>query len=242
MPPKQTGGSRLGTVPRPAATLALGLLAIAFPLCAQPPGDGKAGTQTVARRKATVPKAQVPARNYPDPGRMVEPDAFDADLLNALVFDLSNHERRTRGLEPFRHFEALDRVASGHSADMASQGYFSHTARRGLVSRENLAGRLARGGVSFGRAAENIALFPLVVSRTFAQRGRGPWAPRQEIERQGTTYQRLARDIVRGWMDSPGHRRNLLDPELTHMGTGVAIGQRESIPYVYVTQDFSADR
>ncbi len=231
--------------PSPAGSrfcLALGLLVAVFPAPAAPREPSKAAVRPVARRKTVSPPVQVLARDYPDPDRMIETESFEAGLLSALVFDLSNQERRRAGIGPFRRSEDLDRVAAGHSADMASRGYFSHTARRGLISRENLTDRLARGGVSYVRAAENIALFPVVVSRTFAQRGRGPWAPREEIGRQGTTYRRLAQDIVRGWMESPGHRRNLLDPALTHLGVGVALGQRDGIPYVYATQDFCAER
>ncbi|KQB85022.1 CAP domain-containing protein [Corynebacterium oculi] len=31
-----------------------------------------------------------------------------------------------------------------------------------------------------------------------------------------------AQDVVQDWLDSEGHRNNLLDPEATHMGTGVS--------------------
>ncbi|WP_407697595.1 CAP domain-containing protein [Streptomyces corynorhini] len=36
--------------------------------------------------------------------------------------------------------------------------------------------------------------------------------------------QRTAREVVRGWMDSPGHRANILAPDFTHLGTGFAGG------------------
>ncbi|MEV7422365.1 MULTISPECIES: CAP domain-containing protein [unclassified Streptomyces] len=36
--------------------------------------------------------------------------------------------------------------------------------------------------------------------------------------------QRTAREVVRGWMDSPGHRANILKPDFTHLGTGFAGG------------------
>jgi uncharacterized protein YkwD len=45
-----------------------------------------------------------------------------------------------------------------------------------------------------------------------------------------------ARRVVRTWMRSPGHRANILDPSLTHLGVGVVrAGHRW-----YVTQDFLA--
>ncbi|AXG82090.1 CAP domain-containing protein [Streptomyces paludis] len=36
--------------------------------------------------------------------------------------------------------------------------------------------------------------------------------------------QRTAREVVRGWMDSPGHRANILKPGFTHLGVGYAGG------------------
>ncbi|WP_411113781.1 CAP domain-containing protein [Streptomyces sp. 029-5] len=36
--------------------------------------------------------------------------------------------------------------------------------------------------------------------------------------------QRDPREVVRGWMDSPGHRANILEPGFTHLGVGFAGG------------------
>ncbi|MFJ5222962.1 CAP domain-containing protein [Streptomyces sp. NPDC088400] len=36
--------------------------------------------------------------------------------------------------------------------------------------------------------------------------------------------QRTAREVVQGWMDSPGHRANILKPGFTHLGIGFAGG------------------
>ena len=44
----------------------------------------------------------------------------------------------------------------------------------------------------------------------------------------------LARMVVDSWMSSPGHRQNLLHPEFTDIGVGVAASSRE----VRVTQAF----
>jgi uncharacterized protein YkwD len=39
--------------------------------------------------------------------------------------------------------------------------------------------------------------------------------------------QGLARMIVAGWMSSPGHRQNILDPAYTHLGVGITVIGRE---------------
>ncbi|MFD6417879.1 CAP domain-containing protein [Streptomyces sp. NPDC060194] len=49
--------------------------------------------------------------------------------------------------------------------------------------------------------------------------------------------QRTAADVVRGWMNSPGHRANILRPDFTHIGTGFSGGGRAG---TYWTQLFGA--
>ncbi|MFJ9349908.1 CAP domain-containing protein [Streptomyces sp. NPDC101237] len=49
--------------------------------------------------------------------------------------------------------------------------------------------------------------------------------------------QRSAAEVVDGWMNSPGHRANILKPDFTHIGTGFAGGGRAG---TYWTQVFGA--
>lgn len=51
--------------------------------------------------------------------------------------------------------------------------------------------------------------------------------------------QRSAEEVVRGWMESPGHRANILDGELTQIGVGHALGGSYG---VYWTQVFGTPR
>ena len=53
--------------------------------------------------------------------------------------------------------------------------------------------------------------------------------------------QRSVTEVMEGWMDSPGHRENILSDDYTHFGLGIATGdfegQRKSL---YWTQNFGA--
>ncbi|MFF4533495.1 CAP domain-containing protein [Streptomyces sp. NPDC001407] len=51
--------------------------------------------------------------------------------------------------------------------------------------------------------------------------------------------QRSPAEVVQGWMDSPGHRANILDPGFTHIGVGFAGGGRAG---TYWTQLFGLSR
>ena len=52
--------------------------------------------------------------------------------------------------------------------------------------------------------------------------------------------QRDVTEVMQGWMDSPGHRENILRPQFTHLGSGVAIGDFEGQQSIYWTQNFGA--
>ncbi|MFD8863228.1 CAP domain-containing protein [Streptomyces sp. NPDC059590] len=49
--------------------------------------------------------------------------------------------------------------------------------------------------------------------------------------------QRTPAEVVRGWMNSPGHRANILKPEFSHIGIGYATGSRAG---TYWTQLFGS--
>ncbi len=49
------------------------------------------------------------------------------------------------------------------------------------------------------------------------------------------SLEEVATRAVDGWMESPGHRENILNPTYDRVGTGVAISEDEE---VYITQNF----
>ena len=56
----------------------------------------------------------------------------------------------------------------------------------------------------------------------------------------------MAYGLVRGWMESPGHRANILDEDARRIGVGVAIVESPEYGWthetVFATQNFSACR
>ncbi len=100
---------------------------------------------------------------------------------------LVNQERKKRKLAPLTLENDLDQVIQKHTNEMATFKYLSHNNRRG----ENPFDRLRNAGITYKKAAENVA--------------RG---------------QRTPKDVLRAWMNSPGHRRNLLGPSYRSLGLG----------------------
>ncbi|MFI0819445.1 CAP domain-containing protein [Streptomyces sp. NPDC021098] len=76
--------------------------------------------------------------------------------------------------------------------------------------------------------------------------GRQPWdrataagATHRGIGENIACGQRGPAEVVQGWMNSPGHRANILKPDFTHIGVGYATGSRAG---TYWTQVFGAAR
>ena len=53
---------------------------------------------------------------------------------------------------------------------------------------------------------------------------------------EGFTVETLAGGFVKSWKESPGHRKNMLDPDVTD--TGVAVARSEETGYYYAVQMF----
>ena len=117
------------------------------------------------------------------------------------VFAMTNAIRRQNGLAVFVQDEICRDAARGHSADMLNRNYFSHTDPQGRSIKERLPADL-----SARQWGENI------------------WTGNGYDTRQ--THQ-LAQKIMVGWMNSPGHRKNILDPGFTHLGVGVMAKNQE---------------
>ena len=127
--------------------------------------------------------------------------------LEARFHDAVNAVRAGKHLVPLDRDRSLDSVARAHSADMASRRYLSHVNPEGRNPLE----RIQAAGISgFTLAAENAG------QTTFAD-------PNQEI--------------LRGWIASPDHRRNLYTPPFNRTGIGFA---RAADGTWYVTQLYVA--
>ncbi|MCG7334507.1 CAP domain-containing protein [Sporosarcina sp. ACRSM] len=132
------------------------------------------------------PEQETPAEVTPsEPAESTQDASLSA--MEQAVLDLTNAERQKAGLQPLQADSNLMNSARQKSADMASNGYFSHTS----PTYGSPFDQMKANGVNYSSAAENIAM-----------------------------GQRSAEEVVKAWMESPGHRQNILTPEFTHIGIG----------------------
>ena len=113
--------------------------------------------------------------------------------LEAELLTLTNQARLDNGVGTLEPDEGLAQAARHHAEEMARLGYFSHTSPVG--ENATVGQRVARSGSFIGTLGENLALVG-------------------EVNTAQTT--------TTGWLESPGHRANLLNPKFTHVGFGTA--------------------
>jgi uncharacterized protein YkwD len=127
---------------------------------------------------------------------------------------------------------------------MMEKDFFSHTSR--VRSRREPEDRALIAGITNPMIAENIATeFALnyTAGRSVYFHGKGGFSydnnPDNKLEMH--TYASYAVELVNSWMNSPGHRRNILSPNALELGVGVVIQLDSSfndIPESYATQNF----
>jgi hypothetical protein len=142
-------------------------------------------------------------------------------LAAAFVFFFSarTNAQLPRNDSELQLFDALNRERAAHGLsalqwdDTLFKAARQHALRMAdlnilehqLPNEPNLEGRLTEAGARFSAIAENIAVGP------------------------------SPRTIHAGWMDSPGHRKNILDPRLTSVGIAAVRGTGG----LFAVQDFS---
>lgn len=114
---------------------------------------------------------------------------------------LINAQRRSRGLRPLRQNTPLRGAARRYSTEMVAQRFFAHESPSGSTLASRVRQTSYLDGARSYALGENLAW------------GQGALA--------------TPRNIVRGWMRSPGHRANILRAAYRDIGIGIAIGTPE---------------
>jgi uncharacterized protein YkwD len=146
------------------------------------------------------------------------PGAAPSIRLARAAVCLINNRRVQRGMPRLRLNGRLTKAAMWHTHDMVRRSYFDHVSRRGRDVVDRLYGARYLGGRFSWAVGENLA-----------------W---------GSGNLGSPRKIVRAWMRSPGHRRNMLDRRYREIGIGViARGPvRTDLPAATYTTTFGVRR
>jgi uncharacterized protein YkwD len=129
----------------------------------------------------------------------------DIESLEQQCLDEVNDIRRVRHLPPLSFLEDLLPVAREYSRRMAEERFFSHTDPEGRSVRE----RVEEAEIKWLMVGENLAYTNGYINPVAAS--------------------------LRGWMESPGHRRNILDRDFSRTAIGVWVSSDGT---VYFTEIF----
>ncbi|WP_049784809.1 MULTISPECIES: CAP domain-containing protein [Anaerolinea] len=129
------------------------------------------------------------------------------DAYEHRVVELSNIERDKLGIPPLKRNTDLDYAGRFHSKDMMDEDYFDHNSYDGETQVCLWYTRVGNFYTGYSSLAENIAA--------------GHSTPEA---------------VVEAWMNSPGHKANILDSNYREIGVGYTYGG--GTYYRYWTQDF----
>ncbi len=148
---------------------------------------------------------------------------LDRKLLARAIFDETNRVRARHGLPAFQHLPKLDDAADLESAVGRVYQPPSHTNPFPPIGTPMA--RVKYVGLKPAQVAENIALIPIYEDAAVAivlREGKpvlvhpGTYEPAQRA-----TYRGFAVTVLKLWMDSPGHRANIVNPALKNLGCSV---------------------
>ena len=134
--------------------------------------------------------------------RNAHPTAVSNKAVKRATFCLLNKQRAAHGRRSLQRNRRLARAARTHALDMVRRDYFSHT---------------APGGTSF---------VDRILNQDYVDPGQG-WTLGENLA-WGSYQLATPRSIVRSWMNSPGHRANILNPRFREIGIGVVEGGPEA--------------
>lgn len=155
-------------------------------------------------------------RLHPPASQVMDRATLDTGLLSAAIFFATNEQRAKHKLPLFQTSLALRACAFEHSRDMALENFFSHE-NPNDPAKHTPWQRMEAKGLKSGERAENIAM------RTV----------------NGLTYMAFADEMVKMWMNSRGHRANILNPRLLFLGCGVHACNCPKF-HLYGTQNFAS--
>ena len=134
----------------------------------------------------------------------------DLAKANQHIIDQTNEFRKQEKQPAVGASKELTKAAEYFAQFMAKTGKYGHEA-----DDKKPAERAKEHGYEYCIVLENIAYV---------------------FNSEGFTTEALAKEFVKGWQESPGHRKNMLDPDVTD--TGVAIARSEDSGCYYAVQMF----
>ena len=166
----------------------------------------------------------------------------DYKLLNEAIFLATNEARKSESQPEVARNKKLGQAASRYAKRQANGNFLAHIDPTGGPKTPDDRVRVFKGKNPY--VSENLATtagYPIasgepVYVDSANRLSREPDGPK--IARH--SYRSFARDVVQQWLNSPGHRKNLLSPDALELGCGTYIFFQNKIPSFVSVQNFQS--
>ena len=148
---------------------------------------------------------------------------INQDRLDRAIRAEVNYHRCRAGLSKLGNAgQNLAKQAKKHSQWMARSQQLTH--RSTVPGAATLKQRVRASGVEFKTGSENIGMVHRfqIDNRRFKINGQCQFATYEGQSLPAHSYASLARHVVNLWMNSPGHRKNILDRRVKRVSTAIA--------------------
>jgi uncharacterized protein YkwD len=154
---------------------------------------------------------------------IIKENNFNRRLLIDAIFDATNVARQKEGLSILLFEHYLDTAANYQAYRMFSEKKMKHKWPRDKDFGHLLA-RVETLGGDFKSLGENIArnfILNVKNGQEYYLNEKGQATNKRKVLILNKTYRELAFDAVNDWLNSPGHRENLLG-DFDYLGIGVS--------------------
>jgi uncharacterized protein YkwD len=181
-------------------------------------------TESQERGAATAePDAKAASQTEAEGG---DESKLDKQELEMSLHDEINEERYQENLSQLQYDSGLQEIARYHSGQMAEYDFFAHESPSG----ETMGERYGRFGYSCRVMDESQG--------GYVTGGENIWKVTYTSGVIQDSESTLAAMAVSDWMDSPGHRENIVFPYWESEGIGVAVRDKPASTTVIITQNF----
>lgn len=164
-------------------------------------------TPTVEETPEVTPPVVEETPETPSEDNTTNVDVNFMSQVETAIFNKVNEERAKAGVPTLTYNNTMQKYARIKSQDMGDNNYFSHEDLNGNL----ITTQMKNDGVSYSAWGENIAYIGGSVDATT-----------------------LANQFMTNWMNSQGHRENILSTNFSSIGVGVyKVGNK-----YYATQEF----
>jgi uncharacterized protein YkwD len=176
-------------------------------------------------------------------------DVFQPDysLLDAAIFHATNEARDEVNLPPLKYSKALHDAAALHAKNMIELDFHSHYNDKIRYFYFPL-DRIREFDKKVPLIGENIAEYPLLMAdNTYCAQKQADgtftyFNCKSHEPLQAYSYIGYAKMAVDKWMNSPPHRRSILNPDFQYVGCAARfstnIYKERKLPFARLTQNF----